>query len=151
MIAARLDELGIALPPPFPPAGNYLACVVDGDLVHVGGHGPIAGANIVCGKVGTDLTLEQAQRAARMTALSILATVAAELGDLDRIERIVKVFGMVNCAPGFNQTPAVIDGCSDLLVEVFGDAGRHRRSAVGMAELPFNIAVEIELTARVRV
>jgi enamine deaminase RidA (YjgF/YER057c/UK114 family) len=105
-----LDELGIALPPPFPPAGNYLACVVDGDLVHVGGHGPIAGDDMVCGKVGTDLTLEQAQRAARMTALSILATVAAELGDLDRIERIVKVFGMVNCAPGFNQTPAPIDG-----------------------------------------
>ena len=151
VIAARLDELGISLPPPFPPAGNYLACVVDGDLVHVGGHGPIAGDDMVCGKVGTDLTLEQAQRAARMTALSILATLAAELGDLDRIERIVKVFGMVNCAPGFNQTPAVIDGCSDLLVEVFGDAGRHTRSAVGMAELPFNIAVEIELTARVRV
>jgi enamine deaminase RidA (YjgF/YER057c/UK114 family) len=117
----------------------------------VGGHGPIAGDDIVRGKVGTDLTLEQAQRAARMTALSILATVAAELGDLDRIERIVKVFGMVNCAPGFTQTPAVIDGCSDLLVEIFGDAGRHTRSAVGMAELPFNIAVEIELTARLRV
>jgi enamine deaminase RidA (YjgF/YER057c/UK114 family) len=86
-----------------------------------------------------------------MTSLSILATLAAELGDLDRIERILKVFGMVNCAPGFRQTPAVIDGCSDLLVEVFGDAGRHTRSAVGMAELPSNIAVEIELTARVRV
>ena len=79
MSAARLDELGIALPPPFPPAGNYLACVVDGGLLHVGGHGPIAGATMVRGKVGTDLTLEQAQRAARMTALSILATVAAEL------------------------------------------------------------------------
>ena len=150
MIAARLDELGIDLPPLFPPAGNYLACVVDDDLAHVGGNGPIAGAYMVCGKVGTDVTLEQAQRAARMTALSILATLAAELGDLDRVERIVKVFGMVNCAPGFNQTPAVIDGCSDLLVEVFDEAGRHTRSAVGMAELPFNIAVEIELTARVR-
>jgi enamine deaminase RidA (YjgF/YER057c/UK114 family) len=151
MIAARLDELGIALPPPFPPAGNYLACVVDGDLVYVGGHGPVAGDSIMRGKVGTDLTLEQAQQAARMTGLSILATLAAELGDLDRIERMLKVFGMVNCAPGFNQTPAVIDGCSDLLIEVFGDAGRHTRSAVGMAELPFDIAVEIELTARVRI
>jgi enamine deaminase RidA (YjgF/YER057c/UK114 family) len=150
VIAARLEELGIVLPPPFPPAGNYLACVVDGDLVYVGGHGPIAGADIVRGKVGTDLTLEQAQRAARMTGLSILATLAAELGDLDRIERMLKVFGMVNCAPGFNQTPAVIDGCSNLLVEVFGDAGRHTRSAVGLAELPFDIAVEIELTARLR-
>jgi enamine deaminase RidA (YjgF/YER057c/UK114 family) len=118
---SALGRVGYRLAAAFPAGpGNYLACVVDGDLVHVGGHGPIAGANIVCGKVGTDLTLEQAQRAARMTALSILATVAAELGDLDRIERIVKVFGMVNCAPGFNQTPAVIDG-------VFGSAGRGLR------------------------
>ena len=84
-----------------------------------------------------------------MTALSILATLNAELGGLDRIQRIVKVFGMVNCAPGFNQTPAVINGASDLLVEIFGDLGRHTRSAVGMAELPFDIAVEIELTARI--
>lgn len=151
MIAQRLDELGIELPPPFPPAGNYLACVIDGGLVHVGGHGPIAGDNVVRGKVGTDLTLEQAQQAARMTGLSILATLNAQLRELDRIERIVKVFGMVNCASGFNQTPAVINGCSDLLVEVFGEAGRHTRSAVGMGELPFDIAVEIELTARLRV
>jgi enamine deaminase RidA (YjgF/YER057c/UK114 family) len=151
VIAERLLELGIELPPPFPPAGNYLACVIDDGLVHVGGHGPIAGDRIVRGKVGTDLTLEQAQEAARMTGLSILATLRAELGDLDRIERLVKVFGMVNCAPGFNQTPAVINGCSDVLVEIFGDAGRHTRSAVGMAELPFDIAVEIELTARLRV
>jgi enamine deaminase RidA (YjgF/YER057c/UK114 family) len=105
---------------------------------------------MVTGKVGGGLTLEDGRRAARMTALSILATLQAELGDLDRIDRIVKVFGMVNAAPGFNRTPAVIDGCSDLLVEVFGEAGRHTRSAVGMAELPFDIAVEIELTARLR-
>lgn len=85
-----------------------------------------------------------------MTCLSILATLNAELGDLDRIERVIRVFGMVNCGPGFNQTPRVIDGCSDLLVDIFGDAGRHTRSAVGMAELPFDIAVEIELTARLR-
>ena len=118
--------------------------------MYVGGHGPIAGADIVRGKVGGDLTLEDGQRAARMTALSILATLQAELGDLDRIERIVKVFGMVNVAAGFDRTPAVIDGCSDLLVEVFGEPGRHTRSAVGLAELPFGIAVEIELTARLR-
>ena len=117
---------------------------------HVGGHGPIAGTDVVRGKVGSDLTLEEGRDAARLTGLSILATLNDELGDLDRIERIVKVFGMVNVAPGFNQTPAVIDGCSDLLVEVFGDAGRHTRSAVGLAELPFDIAVEIELIARVR-
>jgi enamine deaminase RidA (YjgF/YER057c/UK114 family) len=134
----------------FPPAGNYVGCVIDDRLVYVGGHGPIAGADIVRGKVGGDLTLEDGQRAARMTALSILATLQAELGDLDRIERIVKVFGMVNVAAGFDRTPAVIDGCSDLLVEVFGEPGRHTRSAVGLAELPFGIAVEIELTARLR-
>ena len=150
MIARRLHELGIELPPPFPPAGNYLACVIDDGLVHVGGHGPIAGDLMMRGKVGRDLTLEEGRRAARMTCLSILATLNTELGDLDRIERVIKVFGMVNCAPGFNQTPTVIDGCSDLLVEIFGDAGRHTRSAVGMAELPFDIAVEIELTARLR-
>jgi len=150
VIDERLEQLGIVLPPVFPPAGNYLGCVVCDGLVHVGGHGPIAGTDVVRGKVGADLTLEQGRAAARTTALSILATLRAELGDLDRIERMVKVFGMVNVAPGFNQTPAVVDGCSDLFVEVFGDAGRHTRSAVGMAELPFDIAVEIELTARLR-
>ena len=150
VIAERLEELGIVLPPVFPPAANYLGCVVDNGIVHVGGHGPVAGADIVRGKVGGDLSLDDGRRAARMTALSILATLDAELGGLDRIERIIKVFGMVNVAPGFDQTPAVIDGCSDLLVEVFGEAGRHTRSAVGLAELPFGIAVEIELIARLR-
>jgi enamine deaminase RidA (YjgF/YER057c/UK114 family) len=150
VISERLVELGIVLPPVFPPAANYLACVVDGGLAYVGGHGPIDGQTMIRGKVGADVSFEEGRRAARMTALSILATLQAELGDLDRIERIVKVFGMVNAAPGFNQTPAVIDGCSDLLVEVFGEAGRHTRSAVGLAELPFDIAVEIELTARLR-
>jgi enamine deaminase RidA (YjgF/YER057c/UK114 family) len=150
VIEERLIELGLVLPPVFPPAGNYLACVIIDDMVYVGGHGPIEGSNIIRGKVGTDLTLEEAQGAARLTALSILATLQSELGDLDRIERIIKVFGMVNVAPGFNMTPAVIDGCSDLLVEVFGDAGQHTRSAVGLAELPFDIAVEIELIARLR-
>jgi enamine deaminase RidA (YjgF/YER057c/UK114 family) len=150
VIAQRLTELGIELPPVFPPAGNYLPCVVDGGIVHVGGHGPIAGDDVVRGKVGRDLSIDEGRLAARMTALSILATLSAELGGLDRIERFIKVFGMVNVAPGFDQTPAVIDGCSDLLVEIFGDAGRHTRSAVGLAELPFGIAVEIELTARLR-
>jgi len=150
VIEERLIDLGIVLPPVFPPAGNYLACVIIDDMVYVGGHGPIAGSQIIRGKVGADLTLEEAQEAARITALSILASLKAELGDLDRIERIVKVFGMVNVAPGFNQTPSVIDGCSDLLVKVFGDAGQHTRSAVGLAELPFDIAVEIELIAQLR-
>jgi enamine deaminase RidA (YjgF/YER057c/UK114 family) len=148
-VRERLEELGLRLPPVFPPAANYLGCVVDGDLVHVGGHGPINGDEVVIGKVGADLTVDDGRRAARMAALSILATLEAELGDLDRVRRIIKVFGMVNVAPGFERTPQVIDGCSDLLVEVFADAGRHTRSAVGLAELPFGIAVEIELVARI--
>ena len=148
-IADRLTELGIELPPLFPPVGSYLACSRTGDLLFVGGHGPIDGESTVIGKVGGDLTLEQGRDAARLTALSILATMLAELGDLDRVRQMVKVLGMVNVAPGFTQTPAVIDGCSDVLVEIFGDAGRHTRSAVGLAELPFGIAVEIELIAEV--
>jgi enamine deaminase RidA (YjgF/YER057c/UK114 family) len=148
-ISDRLTELGIELPTPFAPVANYLSCVQTGSLLFVGGHGPTGGGDIVLGKVGSDLSLEQGCEAARLTALSILATMQAELGDLDRVRRIVKVLGMVNVAPGFNQTPAVIDGCSDLLVEIFGDAGRHTRSAVGMAALPFDIPVEIELIAEV--
>ncbi len=150
MIADRLSQLGIDLPPVSAPVGNYLGCVVVDDLVHVGGHGPVGGPERFVGKVGSDLTVEDGYRAARATGLSILATLAAELGSLDRIDRIVKVFGMVNVAPGFTRTPEVVDGCSDLLVEVFGGAGRHTRSAVGMAELPFDIPVEIELIARLR-
>ncbi|MGZ4676021.1 MAG: RidA family protein [Acidimicrobiia bacterium] len=148
-IETRLTELGIRLPEVFPPVGNYVGCVLDGGLLHVGGHGPVHGDRIVTGKVGLDVDLATARDAARMTGCSLLATMRAELGDLDRVRRIVKVFGMVNVAPGFTQTPAVIDGCSDLLVEVFGDAGRHTRSAVGLAALPFDIAVEIELVAAV--
>jgi enamine deaminase RidA (YjgF/YER057c/UK114 family) len=106
---------------------------------------------VVRGKVGTDLDLAAARDAARLVGLSLLATVRRELGTLDAVRRVVKVLGMVNCAPGFNQTPAVIDGCSDLLVEVFGDdIGRHARSAVGMAELPFDIPVEIEMIIEVQ-
>ena len=148
-IEDRLATLGIELPEPFPPAGNYLACTRAGDQLFVGGHGPIAGDRTVIGKVGADLTLEQGREAARLTALSLLATMRQELGTLDRVRRIVKVFGMVNVGGGFNRMPEVIDGCSDLLVEVFGDAGRHTRSAVGLAELPFDIAVEIELIAAI--
>ena len=150
MITERLVELGIVLPTVSPPAGNYVGCVVVDGMVHVGGHGPVGGPERFTGKVGGGLSLEDGYRAARATGLSILATLQAELGDLDRIERFVKVFGMVNVAPGFNRTPQVVDGCSDLLVEVFGEAGRHTRSAVGMAELPFDIPVEIELIARLR-
>jgi enamine deaminase RidA (YjgF/YER057c/UK114 family) len=149
-IDARLEELGITLPALFPPVGNYLSCVQSGDLLYVGGHGPTDGNTTIIGEVGTDLTLDEGRNAARITALSILTTMRAELGSLDRVEQIVKVFGMVNVGGDFNQTPAVIDGCSDVLIQVFGDRGRHTRSAVGMAALPFGIAVEIELIAQVR-
>lgn len=148
-IDARLAELGLELPPLSKPAGNYLGCKRVGDLLYVGGHGPVTATGVTCGKVGTTVTLEQAREAARATALSMLATVKAELGSLDRVKQVVKVFGMVNVAPGFNRTPAVLDGCSDVLVAIFGDAGRHTRSAVGMAELPFDICVEIEMVLQV--
>ena len=148
-IDARLAELGITLPEPFPPVGNYVSCARTGDLLFVGGHGPTDGSTTIVGKVGTDLTLDQGRDAARLTALSMLATMHAELGGLDHVEQIVKVFGMVNVGGGFDQTPTVIDGCSDVLVEVFGERGRHTRTAVGMAALPYGIAVEIELIARV--
>lgn len=148
---ARLEELGIELPAESPPVGNYVAAVRTGDLLFLAGHGPVhVDGTRVTGKVGTDLDLKAARHAARLVALNLVATVRRELHSLDAVRRIVKVLGMVNCAAGFNQTPAVIDGCSDLLVELFGeDIGRHARSAVGMAELPFNIPVEIEMIVEI--
>lgn len=149
-IKKRMTELGIELPPRSKPAGTYVSCLIDGDLVYIGGHGPFDGTTMTCGKVGGDLTAEEGREAARLTGLSILATLEDELGSLSRIERFLKVFGMVNVAPGFTDIPAVVNGCSDLLVEIFGDAGYHTRAAVGMAELPFGMATEIELVARIR-
>jgi enamine deaminase RidA (YjgF/YER057c/UK114 family) len=135
-----------------PPVGNYVAAVRTGNLLFLAGHGPVrVDGTMVTGKVGADLDLAAARDAARLVALNLVTTVRRELGSLDAVGRIVKVLGMVNCAPGFTQTPAVIDGCSDVLVEIFGeDVGRHARSAVGMAELPFNIAVEIEMIVEIR-
>jgi enamine deaminase RidA (YjgF/YER057c/UK114 family) len=145
----RLSELGIELPPPFAPVGSYVAARVSRGMLYVSGQGPAGPDGMVTGKVGNSLTLSQGVAAARLVGLNLLAVMRAELGSLDRVTAIVKLLGMVNCAPGFNDTPTVINGCSDLLVEVFGDAGRHARSAVGMAELPFDIAVEIELVAEI--
>src|SRR4051794_17826263 len=143
---ARLAELGIELPAAMKPGGNYVAAKRHGDTLYVSGHGPTD----VTGKVGREVTLEQGYDAARATGLLLLAAIRAELGSLDEVRSIVKLLGMVNCAPGFNNTPAVINGCSDLLVEVFGEEiGRGARSAVGMAELPFDIPVEVELIAAV--
>jgi enamine deaminase RidA (YjgF/YER057c/UK114 family) len=155
-IEARLRELGLVLPEPVkPPPGVRLPFTpvrVVGDRALVSGHGPqhpdgsIAGP---FGKVGADVTIEEGYQAARLTALSMLGSLARELGDLDRITAWVRVFGMVNSAPGFGSQPAVINGFSDLVLELFGEAGAHARSAVGMAELPFNLPVEIEAEVRI--
>ena len=145
----RLTELGITLPSPRPPAGAYVPAVRTGNLVFLSGAGPIGEDRIITGKVGDTVDLETAVEAARLTGLQLLGALRAEIGSLDRVVRIVKLFGMVNGAPGFNQTPTVIDGCSNLLLEVFGERGRHARSAVGQAELPFDIAVEIEMVVEV--
>jgi enamine deaminase RidA (YjgF/YER057c/UK114 family) len=147
----RLRELGIELPDTMAPGGNYVPGMVAGDLVFLSGMGPVRpDGSLVPGKVGEGgLDLAAAREAARLTGLQLLAALRTELGHLSRVRQVVKLFGMVNCRPGFNRTPAVIDGCSDLLAEVLGDAGRGARSAVGMAELPFDIAVEIEAVVRV--
>ena len=147
---ARLADLGITLPVPPTPVASYVTFVRSGDLVFTSGHGPQRDdGSWITGKVGTDLTVEEGAQAARRTAIGLLATLRAELGSLDRVTRIVKVLGMVNCPSDFTDHPAVINGCSDLLAAVFGDAGRHARSAVGVASLPMGLAVEIELIAEV--
>lgn len=151
-IEARLNELGYVLPPPVKgPTGVKLPfdfVLVRGDVAFISGHAPQAADGTIAGplgKVGVDLTVEQGYRAAQLTALSILGSLQRELGDLDRITGWRRVFGMVNCLPDFQQHPNVINGFSDLILAVFGPhIGRHTRSAVGMASLPFGIPVEIE-------
>jgi enamine deaminase RidA (YjgF/YER057c/UK114 family) len=144
----NLKQKNITLPPPATPVANYVPAVRVGDLLFLSGLGP--GQSSPRGKVGKDLSLEQGYQAARATGLNLLATARATLGSLDRVKKVVKVLGMVNSAPGFTDQPKVINGFSDLMLEVFGEAiGKHARSAVGMAELPFNIPVEIEMILEV--
>ena len=145
-IDERLRDLGIELPRVLPPAGNYVPVVRTGALLYTSGAGPVRpDGSMVTGKVGTDIDLEAGVEAARLTGLQLLAALAAECGSLNSIKRIVKIFGMVNCAPGFRSTPAVINGFTDLILEIFGrEVGAHARSAIGVAELPFNLPVEIE-------
>ena len=148
----RLKEKNITLPQPATPVANYVGAVRVGTLLFVSGHGPLRGDGkpTARGKVGRELTVEQGYQVAREVGLSMLATVRASLGSLDRVKRIVKVLGMVNSAEGFSDQPRVINGFSDLMVEVFGEAiGKHARSAVGMAELPMGIPVEIEMVLEV--
>lgn len=147
----RLTELGITLPNAAAPVANYVRAVRTGDLVFLSGHGPRRpeGGNVT-GKLGRDLSTEEGYTAARLAMLSALASLQAELGSLDRVQRVVKLLGMVNCTELFEEQPQVINGASDLLVAIFGEAGRHARSAVGMAALPMNIAVEVEMIVEVR-
>ena len=142
----KLKELGIQLGPVTPPVANYVNAVRTGNLLFLAGKGPAGG---VTGIVGKDITVEQAYGHARTVGLNLMAVMRNELGSLDRVKRIVKVLGMVNAGPGFGEQPKVINGCSDLFVEVFGERGRHARSAVGMGSLPNNIPVEIEVIVEV--
>src|SRR6266508_5135463 len=145
-----LKARSITLPPPATPMANYVGAVRVGNLLFLSGHGPVRdGKPTATGKVGRDLTTEQGAQVAREVGLLLLATTRAHLGSLDRVKRIVKVLGMVNSAEGFGEQPKVINGFSDLMIEVFGENGRHARSAVGMAELPMGIPVEIEMILEV--
>ena len=146
-----LKELKIELHTPTAPVANYVQAVRTGNYVYLAGHGPKkADGSLVTGKVGKDLRLEQAQEAARLTPIDLLSTLKSEIGDLKKVKRVVKVLGMVNATDNFKDHPKVINGASDLFVSVFGnERGKHARSAVGMASLPFNIAVEIEMIVEV--
>jgi enamine deaminase RidA (YjgF/YER057c/UK114 family) len=149
---ARLKDKGITLPTPTTPLANYVGAVQTGSLLFLSGHGPLRpqGKFTYVGKVGRELTVEQGYQVAREVGLNLLATTRAALGSLDRVKRIVKVLGMVNSADGFGDQPKVINGFSDLMVEVFGETiGKHARSAVGMAGLPLGIPVEIEMILEV--
>ena len=149
-IDAQLQKLGITLPKVQPPMASYVNAVRTGNLVYLSGKGPTnAEGKFMTGKVGVDLTIEEGKIAARNTGLNLLAALKAEIGDLNKVKRIVKVLGMVNCPSDFTQQPQVINGFSDLMVEVFGEKGKHARSAVGMGSLPANIPVEIEMIVEV--
>ena len=149
---ARLEAIGLSLPPAPEAVANYVGLVRVGELAFVSGHGPIENGELVYrGKLGRDMETETGQEAARLVMLNMLATLKAELGELDRVERVVKLLVMVNSAPDYAEQPLVANGASDLLVEIFGEErGKHGRSAVGMGALPYGISVEIEGIFQVR-
>ncbi len=141
----RLKELGIALPPPPSPIANFVTYVQEGNLLFLSGQGPMeADGHLHTGKVGLDVDCQQAYEHAKLTGVNLLAVMQEALGNLGRVKRVVKLLGMVNATPDFAEHPKVINGCSDLMMTVFGEAGRHARSAVGFGSLPNNITVEIE-------
>lgn len=150
-IEQRLEELGITLPAPSAPRFNYVPAVRTGNLLYISGQDcRIDGELMYAGKLGGELTIEQGRAAARQTAINGIGVMKGYLGDLDRVVRIVKLLGFVNSAPGFADQPFVMNGASDLLVEVFGEKGRHARSAIGTSELPFHTPVEIEFIVEIR-
>ena len=150
-ISARLAELGIELPKPTAPVANYVPFVRHGDMVQISGQLSNDASGGVRGTIGVDVGLEDARRAARLCGLNLLAQLQAACGgDLDRVERIVRLGAFVQAGPAFLEIPQVVNGCSDLMVEVFGDAGQHARSAVGVYRLPLGFAVEVDLVAQVR-
>ena len=149
-VEQRLNELAITLDEPSKPVANYVNAVRTGNLIFLAGKGPVkADGKYVTGKVGLDLSIEEGYEAARLTAIQQLSALKAEIGDLNKVVRIVKVLGMVNADPVFTDHPAVINGFSDLMVEVFGERGKHARAAVGMGSLPLNIACEIEMIVEI--
>lgn len=142
----KLNELGLTLPQPPKPTANYVPTVKTGNLLFVSGHGPYNdGKTKISGKVGRELTIEEGYQTARNVALNCLASVKDTVSDLNKVKRVVKLLGMVNCTEDFKDLPKVINGCSDLLVTIFGETGKHARSAVGMQALPNQIPVEIEM------
>jgi enamine deaminase RidA (YjgF/YER057c/UK114 family) len=146
----KLKEKGIVLTPPGKPIANYVNAVRVGNLLFLAGKGPSKpDGTYITGKVGKDLTIEQGYEAARLTAINHLAVLKSELGSLNKVKRIVKVLGMVNCTDDFKDQPKVINGYSDLMVEIFGEKGKHARSAVGMYALPMGMAVEVEVIVEV--
>jgi len=146
----KLRELGVSLPTPPKPVGNYVGAVQVGSLVFFAGHPPERpDGTWVTGKLGQDISIEDAYEAARLCGVNLLATLKSVIGDLDRVKRIVKLLSMVNCTPDFGKQPAVANGASDFLVAVFGEKGRHARSAVGMGSLPGGIPVEVEMIVEV--
>jgi enamine deaminase RidA (YjgF/YER057c/UK114 family) len=147
---ARLKEAGIELPPTPRAVANYVGAVRSGNLVFLAGQGPIAqGKPLITGKVGAEISEQEGYRAARLATLNLLSALRAEVGSLDRVRRIVKVTAWVNSAPGFTRQSFVVNGASDLLVQIFGDAGKHARTSVSANELPLNIPVEIEMVVEV--
>jgi enamine deaminase RidA (YjgF/YER057c/UK114 family) len=144
-IEAKLEQLGLALPAPLVPPGNFQLVKVHAGLAYVAGHGPFDGTTVlVQGLVGRDLTVDDAYEAARLTALSILASLRRELGELDRVTQWLKVVGYVHCTPGFGQNANVVNGFSDLVVELWGEAGRHARSAPGQGPSPLNVPIIVD-------